>query len=210
MKMKRLLRKLNYLPRWAWYLVSFFCAGPFGPLAVYLAFHVLENAAKDEEESTHERDGLNWDIDVDKDGVHVRSRRTDRTDRAGRAGTTYRDEECTVTDDSDIETRWQQTEASASRASRRAPKQAQPAAAKAEPESSHLQRGCMTKSAMQSRFLRFHPFCALRHFVHCARFYIVSCMYCSHSVHNFIIYSFHFNPFFLCSENISRPLSACA
>lgn len=132
MKMKRLLRKLNYLPRWAWYLVSFFCAGPFGPLAVYLAFHVLENAAKDEEESTHERDGLNWDIDVDKDGVHVRSRRAGRT---GRAGTTYRDEECTVTDDSDIETRWQQTEASASRAQKTAPKQASsaPKAKPAEP-----------------------------------------------------------------------------
>ena len=78
MNAKKLLKTLNYLPRWAWYLISLSIAGPLGPLAVYLAFHVLENAAKDEEESTQKHSGLNWDIDVDKDGVHVRSRRTDR------------------------------------------------------------------------------------------------------------------------------------
>ena len=50
MKAKRLLKKLNYLPRWAWYLLSLSIGGPFGPLVVYLIFHALDKAAKDEEE----------------------------------------------------------------------------------------------------------------------------------------------------------------
>lgn len=49
-KPRKLLKKLNYLPRWAWYLCSFFMAGPFGVLGVYLVFHVLEKAALDEQE----------------------------------------------------------------------------------------------------------------------------------------------------------------
>ena len=52
MKAKRLLRKLNYLPRWAWYLASLCVGGPIGPVAVYLVFHVLEKAAADEIEET--------------------------------------------------------------------------------------------------------------------------------------------------------------
>ena len=124
MNMKRLLRKLNYLPRWAWYLISLSVAGPIGALAVYLGFHVLENAAKDEENSAHEHDGFSWDVDVDRDGVHVRR----RSSADNGTGTTYRDEECTVTDESDIERRWQQTEASAARAKAQDRPAAQPAA----------------------------------------------------------------------------------
>ena len=34
MNAKKTLKTLNYLPRWAWYLLSFFIAGPLGILAV--------------------------------------------------------------------------------------------------------------------------------------------------------------------------------
>ena len=50
MKAKKLLKTLNYLPRWAWYLLSFFIAGPFGMLGVYLVFHVLKKIAADQQE----------------------------------------------------------------------------------------------------------------------------------------------------------------
>lgn len=53
---RKLLRKLNYLPRWAWYLCSFFIAGPFGVLGVYLVFHVLEKAAQDIEDNFFDLD----------------------------------------------------------------------------------------------------------------------------------------------------------
>ena len=88
MKVKRLLRKLNYLPRWAWYAISFFAfGGPFGCLGVYVVFHVLEKMAEDE------------------------------TDEAAyTAGRIYRDEECTVSSDEDVERRWREAEASADRA----------------------------------------------------------------------------------------------
>ena len=88
MKVKRLLRKLNYLPRWAWYAISFFAfGGPFGCLGVYVVFHVLEKMAEDE------------------------------TDEAAyTAGRIYRDEECNVSSDEDVERRWREAEASADRA----------------------------------------------------------------------------------------------
>ena len=31
---RRLLRKLDYLPRWAWYMLSLFIGGPIGPFVV--------------------------------------------------------------------------------------------------------------------------------------------------------------------------------
>ena len=39
---KRLLRKLDYLPRWAWYAMSLAIGGPVGPVVVYVAFHALQ------------------------------------------------------------------------------------------------------------------------------------------------------------------------
>jgi len=97
---KKLMRKLNYLPRWAWYLCSFFVAGPFGLLAVYLVFHVLGKMIQDYEKEEAE-------------GRFAQERFSGRAD-----GTLYRDEECTVTDDHAVEQRWQQTQASAQRARR--------------------------------------------------------------------------------------------
>ena len=87
MKAKRLLHKLDYLPRWAWYLLSICVGGPIGPLGVYLIFHVLEKVAA-EEEDREDAQRMNWDVDIDESGVHVRrwrddreSRRAERTDR---------------------------------------------------------------------------------------------------------------------------------
>ena len=54
---RRLLRKLDYLPRWAWYMLSLFIGGPIGPFVVYLVFHVLTKAADDEEA---EQDSVDW------------------------------------------------------------------------------------------------------------------------------------------------------
>lgn len=48
MNAKKTLKTLNYLPRWAWYLLSFFIAGPLGILAVYLVFHVLKKMEQEE------------------------------------------------------------------------------------------------------------------------------------------------------------------
>ena len=76
MNAKKILKTANYLPRWAWYLISFFIGGPFGILAVYLAFHVLGKIAKEQEETT------------------AKPRHT---------GSTYRDEECTVTSEEEAE-----------------------------------------------------------------------------------------------------------
>ena len=122
MKAKRLLHKLDYLPRWAWYLLSICVGGPIGPLGVYLIFHVLEKVAA-EEEDREDAQRMNWDVDIDESGVHVRrwrddreSRRADRTDRRSGRTTDYHDDDCTVTDDSEINRQWQQTEASARRA----------------------------------------------------------------------------------------------
>ena len=56
MKAKRLLHKLDYLPRWAWYLLSVCVGGPIGPLGVYLIFHVLEKVAAEEEEQEEQED----------------------------------------------------------------------------------------------------------------------------------------------------------
>ena len=99
---RTLLKKLDYLPRWAWYLCSFFIAGPFGPLAVYLAFHVLGKMAQeyDEEQNRSRHSG------------HAQQSPTDHA---------WQDDEYTVTDDNEIERRWQQTESSARSTAHRTP-----------------------------------------------------------------------------------------
>ncbi len=53
---RKILKTLDYLPRWAWYLLSFFVAGPFGVLGVYLVFHVL---GKIEQEQAQEDSAAN-------------------------------------------------------------------------------------------------------------------------------------------------------
>ena len=106
---KKLRRKLDYLPSWAWYVLSLCIAGPVGPVVVYLLFYALDKAVKDENES--ERNGTDWNVDIDRNGVHVRGRSRNRSN-------TYADADCTVTDDDDTQRRWAQTEASASRARR--------------------------------------------------------------------------------------------
>ena len=100
---KKLRRKLDYLPSWAWYVLSLCIAGPVGPVVVYLLFYALDKAVKDENES--ERNSTDWNVDIDRDGIHVRGRSRNR-------GNAYADEDCTVTDDDDINRRWTQTEAS--------------------------------------------------------------------------------------------------
>lgn len=106
---KKLRRKLDYLPSWAWYVLSLCIAGPVGPVVVYLLFYALDKAVKDENES--ERNGTDWNVDIDRNGVHVRGRSRNRSNA-------YADANCTVTDDDDTQRRWAQTEASASRARR--------------------------------------------------------------------------------------------
>lgn len=91
MNAKKILKILGYLPKWAWYLISFFVGGPFGILAVYLTFHVLHKIEKDQEAEAQA------------------ARRSNNT-------AAYEDAECTVTSDEEIERRWQQTQASAARA----------------------------------------------------------------------------------------------
>ena len=49
---RKLLKKLDYLPRWSWYLLAFlFAGGPIGLLAVYLIFHALTKMAQEQEEN---------------------------------------------------------------------------------------------------------------------------------------------------------------
>ena len=130
MKAKRLLRKLNYLPRWAWYLASLCVGGPIGPVAVYLVFHVLEKAAADEIEETAQ-EAFDWNVDIDEGGVHVRRERSRGRSR-NRVG--YQDDECKVTGDEDVTASWEKTEASARRAKEDAARKAQAARPAKEPE----------------------------------------------------------------------------
>lgn len=102
MKARQLLKKLDYLPRWAWYALSFFIAGPFGPMIVYVVFHALGKAAQDEEEIPREFD---WDVET-------RGSRRSRRNQAS----VYQDADCTVTDDEEVERQWQHTESSAAKA----------------------------------------------------------------------------------------------
>lgn len=91
MKAKKILKTLDYLPRWAWYVLSFFAGGPFGILGVYLVFHVLKKMEKEQAEAEQEA---------------ARSR------FAG----SYADEECVVTSDENVTRQWKKSEASASHA----------------------------------------------------------------------------------------------
>ena len=95
MKAKQLLKKLNYLPRWSWYLLSVFIAGPVGPFGVYLLFHVLEKMEQEQEEE------------------EAQNAYTHRTYGSAEA---YEDEDCVVSSDEDINRRWARTQSSASQA----------------------------------------------------------------------------------------------
>ena len=88
-------------------------AGPVGPVAVYLGFHVLGKMAQDQEEE--EQDSLfDWAVDIDDKGVHVHK-------RSGKKTSGYRDDEVIVTGeetDEDVLSRWAKTEQSAAHAQR--------------------------------------------------------------------------------------------
>ncbi|MBR3795400.1 MAG: 5-bromo-4-chloroindolyl phosphate hydrolysis family protein [Clostridia bacterium] len=99
MNAKKILKTLDYLPRWAWYLLSFFAAGPFGPLGVYLVFHVLKKMSKEQEEA---------------EKTDAYARRTASAVHSRQDG--YEDEAYTVVSDEEVMRRWQRTEESAARA----------------------------------------------------------------------------------------------
>ena len=141
---KRLLRKLDYLPRWAWYAMSLAIGGPVGPVVVYVAFHALQKAADDEDAEYDEwgagferREGGYADAEaIDSAiangdwgwlGEHVWKFDDELQQKVALAAmkaenwqwlSAYAEQDCTVTDDRDIEDAWQRTEASASRARR--------------------------------------------------------------------------------------------
>ena len=110
MKAKRILKKLNYLPRWAWYLASLSVGFFIGPVVVYCVSHALEKMAAEQAEEESET-LFDWNVDIDADGVHVhrRGKASQRTP----AG--YQDEECIVTgeDEEDVLRQWKRTEQSA-------------------------------------------------------------------------------------------------
>ncbi len=93
---RKLRKTLDYLPRWAWYLCSFFIAGPFGILGVYLLFHVLGKMEQDYMEGQEE--------DIFRDSARAERSRS-------------------AADDCDVEMRWQKTEASARSAAAKEPPQ---------------------------------------------------------------------------------------
>lgn len=93
MNAKKIMKTLDYLPRWAWYLLSFFVAGPFGMLGVYLVFHVLNKIAA--EQAEEQQTGNGYD------------------------GRVYQDAECTVSSDEEINARWKRAEASAAEAEKK-------------------------------------------------------------------------------------------
>ena len=90
MKAKKILKTLDYLPRWAWYLLSFFIGGPFGILGVYLLFHVLKKMEKEQAEAEREA---------------ARSR------FAG----SYADQDCVVTSDENVTRQWEKSNSSSKR-----------------------------------------------------------------------------------------------
>ncbi|MBR5288344.1 MAG: 5-bromo-4-chloroindolyl phosphate hydrolysis family protein [Clostridia bacterium] len=80
---QKLLKTLDYLPRWAWYLLGFlFAGGPIGLLLVYLVFHVLNKLDQEY--------------------------RSENTANASASAAQEQQD-----DQHDIQMRWQQTEASA-------------------------------------------------------------------------------------------------
>ena len=93
MNAKKILKTLDYLPRWAWYLASLFIVGLLGPLVVYLVFHVLTKIAKEQESAAREA----------------------AYEAARRSSEAHKEPEYVVTSDEEIERRWQQTQQSAAR-----------------------------------------------------------------------------------------------
>ena len=89
---KKIKHKLEYIPRWVWYLSALCTMGPIGILAVYLVFHVLEKMIQDEEDT-------NPAAKADKGSPF-----------------TYEDEDCTVTSEEEMERRRQNAQASAQKA----------------------------------------------------------------------------------------------
>ena len=90
MKAKKILKTLDYLPRWAWYLLSFFVGGPFGILGVYLLFHVLKKMEKEQSQAEQE-------------AAHSRF-----------AGS-YADQDCVVTSDENVTRQWEKSNSSSKR-----------------------------------------------------------------------------------------------
>ena len=60
MKAKEILKKLDYVPRWVWYMGGLFVAPPVGLLAVYLVFHALDHAVRVEEQEEQEERKEAW------------------------------------------------------------------------------------------------------------------------------------------------------
>ena len=85
MKAKKLLKTLNYLPRWAWYLLSFFIAGPFGMLGVYLVFHVLKKIAADQQEEEQAARGYDSRVYRDAECSEEEASRRQEAEAAARA-----------------------------------------------------------------------------------------------------------------------------
>lgn len=50
MNARKILKKMDYIPRWIWYVGSLIAFPPVGPLVVYLAFRVLGKIAQEQEE----------------------------------------------------------------------------------------------------------------------------------------------------------------
>lgn len=94
MNAKNILKKLNYIPRWLWYTISIFIEPPLGTLAVWLMFHILTKAAKDQEEqenkayasdsSQHSSEGT-----VRGDGYEVRDAGTREESKKARETTQH-------------------------------------------------------------------------------------------------------------------------
>ena len=101
MNAKKIRKTLDYLPRWAWYLISFFVGGPIGLLVVYLVFHVLKKMEQEQNRQTRE----------DTRRQAASARRT-----------------APAMDDREVERRWRETEDSAARvqAQRSRAKQSEP------------------------------------------------------------------------------------
>lgn len=101
MNAKKIRKTLDYLPRWAWYLISFFVGGPIGLLTVYLVFHVLKKMEQEQNRQTRE----------DTRRQAASARRT-----------------APAMDDREVERRWRETEDSAARvqAQRSRAKQSEP------------------------------------------------------------------------------------
>lgn len=91
MKAKKILEKIDYIPRWGWYLGSLFIAGPFGPFVVYLVLHALNHSAELEEKQESEETTLrNSDSATRRgDGYEVRTAKQSSAKASVRAQQDY-------------------------------------------------------------------------------------------------------------------------